>query len=106
MEPHTKPTKHRLRQILKNHLLFPARKSQEGLNTRFHAGVDVLPVTPCNFSPEIIYLSKRLDGRFPLGPVNLSWLIFTVPWNQQGNQVRIYNKSFGEFIGAILAKVK
>ena len=38
-----------------------------------------------------------------LCPVNLSWLLFIVPCNQQGNRVPIYNKSFGDFIGAILA---
>ena len=34
-----------------------------------------------------------------LCPDNLSWLLFIVPCNQQGNQVPIYNKSFGDFIG-------
>ena len=38
-----------------------------------------------------------------LCPVNLSWLLFIVLCNQKGNQVPIYNKSFGDFIGAILA---
>ena len=28
------------------------------VNTRFHAGIDVQPVTPCSFSPKIIYVSK------------------------------------------------
>ena len=31
----------------------------------FHAGIDVQPVTPCSFSPKIIYVSKRLDWAFP-----------------------------------------
>ena len=66
------------------------------INTRFHAGIDVQPVTPCSFSPKIIYVSKRLEWRFPLCPINLSSLLFMVPCNQQGNQVRICNKSFGE----------
>ena len=44
------------------------------VNTRFHAGIDVQPVTCSSFSP----------------------LLFMVPFNQQGNQVRICNKSFGE----------
>ena len=35
------------------------------VNTRFHAGIDVQPVTPCSFSPKIIYVSKRLDWAFP-----------------------------------------
>ena len=38
-----------------------------------------------------------------LCPVNLSWLLFIVPCNQQGNQVSIYNKSFGDFVSIILA---
>ena len=38
-----------------------------------------------------------------LCPVNLSWLLFIVPGNQKGNQVPIYNKSFGDLIGTILA---
>ena len=35
------------------------------VNTLFHAGIDVQPVTPCSFSPKIIYVSKRLDWAFP-----------------------------------------
>ena len=35
------------------------------VNTRFHAGIDVQPVTPCSFSPKIIYVSKRLEWAFP-----------------------------------------
>ena len=31
----------------------------------FHAGIDVQPVTPCSFSPKIIYVSKRLEWAFP-----------------------------------------
>ena len=31
----------------------------------FHAGIDVQPVTPCSFSPKIIYVSKRSDWAFP-----------------------------------------
>ena len=35
------------------------------VNTRFQAGIDVQPITPCSFSPKIIYVSKRLDWAFP-----------------------------------------
>ena len=35
------------------------------VNTRVHAGIDVQPVTPCSFSPKIIYVSKRLERAFP-----------------------------------------
>ena len=66
------------------------------VNTRFHAGIDVQPVTPSSFSPKIIYVSKRLC------PINLSSLLFIVPCNQQGNQVHLCNKSFGDFLGTIL----
>ena len=38
-----------------------------------------------------------------LCPVNLSWLLFIVLCNQKGNQVPIYNKSFGDFIDSISA---
>ena len=34
------------------------------VNTRFHAGIDVQPVTPCSFSRKIIYVSKRLEWAF------------------------------------------
>ena len=34
------------------------------VNTRFHARIDVHPVTPCSFSPKIIYV-KRLEWAFP-----------------------------------------
>ena len=47
-------------------------------------------------------IQKARVGVF-LCPVNLSWLLFIVPCNQQGNQVPIYNKNFGDFIGTILA---
>ena len=30
------------------------------VNTRFHAGIDVQPVTPSSFSPKIIYVSKKV----------------------------------------------
>ena len=35
------------------------------VNTRFHTGIDVQPVTPFSFSPKIIYVSKRLEWEFP-----------------------------------------
>ena len=40
---------------------------------------------------------------FPQGPINLSSLLFIVPCNQKGNQVRICIKSFVDVIGTILA---
>ena len=43
------------------------------VNTRFHAGFDVQPVTPRSFSPKIIYVSKRLC------PINLSSLFLWCP---------------------------
>ena len=33
-----------------------ARAKMLKVNTRFHAGIDVQPVTPCSFSPKIIYV--------------------------------------------------
>ena len=74
------------------------------VNTRFHAGIDVQPVTLCSFSPKIIYVSKSLEWAIPsVSNCYLSSLLFMVPCNQQGNQVRICNKSFGDFIGTVLA---
>ena len=35
------------------------------VTTRFQAGLDGEAVTPCRFSPKIIYVSKRLDCAFP-----------------------------------------
>ena len=73
------------------------------VNTRFHTGIDVQPVPPCSFSPKIIYvLQKAKVGVSLCVQFDLSSLLFTVPCNQQGNQVRICNNSFGDFIGTIL----
>ena len=65
--------------------------------------VDVQPVTPCSFSPKIIYVfQKTRVGVSLCVQFDLSSLLFTVPCNQQGNQIRICNNSFGDFIGTIL----
>ena len=37
------------------------------VNTRFHAGIDVQPVTSCSFSLKIIYVPKRLEWAFCSG---------------------------------------
>ena len=39
-------------------------------NTPFHASMDVQPVTPCNFSLKIIYVSKRLKWAFSSVSIN------------------------------------
>ena len=55
-------------------------------------------------SPKIIYVSKRLELAFPSVSTKPPFISFyyIVPCNQQGSQVRICNKSFGDCIGTIL----
>ena len=52
-----------------------------------------------------VYCKRSFNGK--VEPPFISYKkgkpLFMVPCNQQGNQVRICNKSFGDFIGTILA---
>ena len=75
VESHTKPTPTLLFFYRTTPYLLKQRKTMAKntlvrakilkVNTRFHAGIDVQPVTPCNFSPKIIYVSKRSYWAFP-----------------------------------------
>ena len=68
------------------------------VNTRFHAGIEVQPITPSSFFTKY-NLRRSLEWAFSLCPIKktFSLLLFIVPCNQQGNQVRIYNKRFGNY---------
>ena len=72
----------------------------------WHTGIDVQPATPCSFlvPPKIIYVSKRIELTFPSVSNKPPFISFyyIVPCNQQGSQIRICNKSFGDCIGTIL----
>ena len=76
------------------------------VNTRFHAGIDVQPVTPCSFSLKIIYASKRLEWVF--SSVQLTFLGYFLLCPAINRETKfaftIYNKSFGDFIGTIFGK--
>ena len=75
VESHTKPTPTLLifwrttpyllkqRKTMVKNMLVRAKILK--VKTLFHAGIDVQPVTPCNFSPKIIYVSKRSYWAFP-----------------------------------------
>ena len=76
------------------------------VNPQFHADIDAhLASHPLQFfTKNNLRIQKAtLALSLCVQIINLSSFLFMVPCNQQGNQVRICNKSFGDFIGTILA---
>ena len=45
-------------------MLVRAKNNIKGQYIVFHAGTDLQPVSPCSFSLETIYVSKRLEWAF------------------------------------------
>ena len=77
------------------------------VNRRFHASIDVQPVTPCSFSLKIIYVSKRLEWCVFLWVqlISLGYFLLCPAINRESKfAFTIYNKRFGDFIGTIFGK--
>ena len=58
-------------------------------STRFHAGIDVRPVTPCSFCKNNLCIQKARVGVFLCVQSTSLGYFLLCPGNQRGNQVRI-----------------
>ena len=107
-------TNHYFAQVLKNHLLFPTTKEDhyracslepniKGQHTVSHryrcAACHLLQF----FTKNNLRIQKARVGVLLWVQLASLGYFLLCGCNQQGNQVRIYNKSFGDFIGTILA---